>query len=233
MNSTNLPYQIFNDSWNLYKKVVDADYMHHQLFNRLTLEAVDEIKKEHPLQMLDIGCGDATPVLSLLENTPLESYTGYDLSEVALRACAANLSFLNRQVILKQGDMSTLLDQEERSFDLIFSSYAIHHLEDLKKSGLFKKITSKLKPEGRFIYIDIYREEGQTLELYRESYTEYILQWDAIDSKEKSAVIEHISQFDLPSTLSDMKDWFSEAGMKIIRMEKGDDRHIFLSLERA
>jgi ubiquinone/menaquinone biosynthesis C-methylase UbiE len=213
--------------------VVDADYMHHQLFNRLTLEAVDEMKKEHPLQMLDIGCGDATPVLSLLENTPLESYTGYDLSEVALRTCAYNLSFLKQEVILKEGDMSTLIEQEEKSFDLIFSSYAIHHLDDRKKSSLFKKIASKLNPEGRLIYIDIFREEGLTLELYRKAYTEYILQWDAIDATEKSVVIDHINQFDLPAPLSAMHDWFSEAGMVIATMEKGDDKHLFLSLKKA
>jgi len=233
MTAIKQPHQIFNDSWALYKKIVDADYMHHQLFTRLTAEVFETFKNEASIRMLDIGCGDADPVIPLIKSLPVTHYTGYDLSDVVLAKCGLNLSNLNVEFKLKQGDMKLIIDQEQGPFDLIYSSYAIHHLLDEDKQFLLKKISSLLRPGGLFIYIDIVREDGQLLEQYRAGYVDYIDQWSGISNVEKSAVIDHINQFDFPASFGDQKKWILDTSMNELKSVFGDKRHLFMALKKA
>jgi predicted TPR repeat methyltransferase len=62
---------------------VAADFMHHKLFMQLAAEEIRNIDNEHPIAILDIGCGDASPFIPLLDIRSVAAYTGYDLSEVA------------------------------------------------------------------------------------------------------------------------------------------------------
>lgn len=232
MNSAGQPHQIFNDSWTLYKKIVQGDYMHHKLFNRLALDVLEEFKQGPDIQMLDIGSGDAEPIIPLIKNLPITRYTGIDLSDVVLEKCAVTLGTLNIEFKLKQGDMEVVINQEEGPFDLIHSSYAIHHLSDRGKPSLLKKISSLLRPGGVFIYIDIIREEGQSLEQYRKDYNEYIENWIGITPMEKLVVTDHIKQFDFPATRSDTENWIAEAFLKELKYYKADKRHMFLALKK-
>ena len=233
MKAVKQPHRIFNDSWALYKKIVEADYMHHQLLIRLTLQAIEELKNGPGVRMLDIGCGDAEPVIPIIKKLPVTQYTGYDLSEAVLDKCASNLSGINLEFKLRQGDMATVIDQEEESFDLIFSSYAIHHLADDEKLTLLKKIGLLLKQGGLFIYIDIFRDPGQSLDQYRKDYNDYISQWIGLTAEEKSAVTDHINKFDFPATRTNTKNWISQAGLEEARFYRADRSHMFLALKKA
>ena len=52
--------QLFQE-WQVYQKLVTHDYMHHAaLFGRLAQEISSRF--ERPVSILDLGCGDLTPV---------------------------------------------------------------------------------------------------------------------------------------------------------------------------
>lgn len=220
---------LFDKSWNLYKKIVAADYMHHKKLMELTAEAIHNMNAEHPINVLDIGCGDASPFIPLFDIQPVASYTGYDLSEVALEYSRVNLSKANVSFELKKGNMTDLIIEEKSDFDLIYSSYVIHHLSDAEKINFFREIARRLKPGGTFIYIDVVREDEHSLDQYLEAYTEKIMGWNILD-EEKNQIVDHISHYDFPARYSDLLNWFSEAGFTLKQKANGDDKHLFFCM---
>jgi ubiquinone/menaquinone biosynthesis C-methylase UbiE len=223
--------QLFNDSWATYKKLLAADYMHHKLFTGLAIKEAGRLTTHGSLEILDLGCGDASYLLSFIEKLPITSYTGFDLSEVALQN--ANLLTNKIKVDFKLGDMLKLMEGEHRNFDLILSSYAIHHYTDAEKAILFKEISRKLKPSGCFLYIDLVREEEQSLQAYRKEYTNKVLGWNALHADEQLAVTNHINQYDYPARLSDVHRFCTEASMKVYHQAFGDKMHVFLSVRKV
>lgn len=221
---------LFDKSWNLYKKIVAADYMHHKRLMQLTAEEIRNMNVDHPINVLDIGCGDASPFIPLFDIRPVASYTGYDLSEVAIEYSRTNLSNTKVAFELQKGNMTDLILEESLQFDLIYSSYVIHHLSDLEKLSFFKAIAQKLTSGGIFIYIDIVRGNDESLEQYLEAYISKIKGWDILSSEEKKEVIDHITQFDFPAKYIDLLNCFSEAGFKLRGKANGDDKHLFFCM---
>jgi SAM-dependent methyltransferase len=69
----------------------------------------------------------------------------------------------------------------DAAFDVIFSGFAVHHLDAAAKQELFHACAAKLAPGGRFILVDVVREEGQTREQYLEGYLNFMrTQWTAV-----------------------------------------------------
>ena len=66
--------QLFEE-WQVYEKLVTHDYMDHRaFFKRLQTEIVERF--ERPVAILDLGCGDLTPILPMLASVPLRQYVG-------------------------------------------------------------------------------------------------------------------------------------------------------------
>jgi ubiquinone/menaquinone biosynthesis C-methylase UbiE len=222
---------LFDQSWNVYKKIVKADFMHHNLFMQLSAEEIRKIDSKNPISILDIGCGDASPFIPLLKIRPVASYTGYDLSEVAIAYSRKNLELTGITYELKTGNMTELIHTEPQTFDLIYSSFVIHHLSDEAKTNFFSAIAKKLKPRGKFIYIDVFRTNEISVDQYRREYAEIINNWSELDQEEKNLVINHISQFDFPAKETDLLQWFSDATLKVVNQQKADQKHIYFALE--
>ena len=220
--------ELFDKSWGLYRRIVDADYMHHRQFAELTMEKLSFFPDKQPITLLDLGCGDGSPILPILKSKSINTYTGYDLSETAIDYCRMNLSTTAANLNLKCGDMTQLILQEENTFDVIYSSYAIHHLNDTDKAYLFKMIGKYLNEGGKFIYIDVFRDENISLEKYRKEYSDDILKWDIVDDREKAEVIAHISEFDKPAFISDIKSWLEDASLRIEDFYSSDKKHMLL-----
>ena len=224
---------LFDESWNLYKKVVAADFMHHQRFMQLAADEIRNMENESPITILDIGCGDASPFIPLVEIRPVARYTGYDLSEVAIAYSRINLSETRVHFVLKTGNMTELILEEQQSYDLIYSSYVIHHLSDQEKYHFFQQIAKKLTPGGKLIYIDVVREDDHLIEQYLKEYTAKVLGWNILDVEEKQQIIEHVRQYDFPARYSDLLKWFSACSLQLVRTEWADDKHCFFSLKKV
>lgn len=226
--------QLFTGKWTLYQKVVAADYMLHRHFAGLTRKSMHKQAEAGAFDMLDIGCGDASSILDLLQFMPVKSYTGYDLSETALRECASNLSGAPYPLNLVKGNMEVLIQKEAGQFDLIYSSYAIHHLPDAEKAVFFQQVSNRLSPGGRFIYIDVYRQEGQSTETCRNKYTSWIRNsWNLLNEEEKEEVIRHIEEFDFPAPASELLRWARAAGLELEWEDLQDARHLFMCMKQS
>ena len=238
MNNQNLPAnansaEIFTSNWNIYRKIVQHNYMHHLESGRQLTSALAGVNNKNGIAVLDIGCGDASQVAGYANQINLHVYKGYDLSGPALELAAENLKLLPARIELVEGDMQSLLASETGNFDVIFSSFAIHHLQDPGKKELFQHCYQRLNHGGIMIYNDIFRSHAQSREDYLAEYTSNIdKKWHAVNEAEKQLIYDHITNYDYPAFSDECEQWFTGIGFKILNYFKADKWHQMFVLKK-
>src|SRR3954468_10509203 len=139
------PGLIFSEHWSIYQKIILRNYMHHAEFSSKAATVFKKLSLKK-LHILDMGCGDVIPLLPILQQVQIASYTGYDLSSSALQLASAHLAAQNFSYTLREGNMIELIQKEEKQFDIIHSSFAVHHLQDDKKRKLLQTCFNRLLP---------------------------------------------------------------------------------------
>ena len=129
--------------------------------------------------------------------------------------------------------MEMLIKRERDHFQLIYSSYAIHHLQDSEKKQLLTDACRRLAKGGIIIIIDVFRKEGRSRDEYLDSYINWMAEsWTAISLAGKELIWEHVRQFDFPTTIGFITACAAELGLTIIEHFSPDGRHHMLTLKR-
>ena len=84
-----------------------------------------------------------------------------DLSEAALAEAREYLAELPGQVVLTHGDLLKAVESTDKTWDVIFSGFAIHHLMPEEKARFFRAAGRCLSQKGWLIMVDVVREENQ------------------------------------------------------------------------
>ncbi len=96
--------------------------------------------------ILDMGCGFGDHAQKLSKQN-YKKLVGFDISKELVK-------FANQQKIPDSnfyvGDMSKKLKHEDSTFDIVYSSLAIHYIKDINK--LFKEVNRVLKKKGIFCF---------------------------------------------------------------------------------
>ena len=229
MSLLNDASQIFNRNWEIYQKIIQANYMKHQELGNHVQQHLEEFNKNKYLKVLDIGCGDAQQITNQLQSFNVISYTGYDLSEKAIAFAKKNTRKLNTQVLFEVGSMEDLIKTDQNTYNTIYSSFAIHHLTDAIKKEFIQHCYHKTEQGGLFILIDIKRLPNQTTEEYKKSYADWIInQWHALSQDEKNAIIDHLYTCDIPVESSSYIKYATIAGFNCLEEVDIDSRHTLL-----
>ncbi len=224
---------VFATHWNIYQKIIVHNYMLHAEFAGQTALAFKKLDTAQPLKVLDLGCGDAHQIAEQLKLQPVDSYTGYDLSAVALQHAKRNLTSVGCTTHLIEAELQSFAAQEHRMFDVIYSSYAIHHLQDGQKQQLLRDCFKSLRGKGAVIVIDIIRGEDQAKEEYVEQYISGIENyWAQLTPDEKGLIYEHIRNYDFPSSIIQLSSWAMEAGFTVEQSPVLDQMHKMLVLHK-
>jgi ubiquinone/menaquinone biosynthesis C-methylase UbiE len=211
------------DQWTTYEKVVMNNYMHHEMyFARLIDHLAHRINK--PLEILDLGCGDAKPVLPLLTAFDIERYIGIDESAEALQRAG--------QVLEKIGVAHQLIPSSmeqarvDGEFDLIVASYSLHHLESPAKQRMLEWCLARLASQGTMAVIDVFMEPDEQREQYLDRWEQNTRSdWGLLSETEVSELIDHVRSSDLPERLSDYERLAGNAGFRgVDELAYGPDR---------
>jgi 2-polyprenyl-3-methyl-5-hydroxy-6-metoxy-1,4-benzoquinol methylase len=104
------------------------------------------------IDVLDVGCGSGRALNLMAANFPNSRFTGYDLSEEAIRLAAAeaqNHELTN--ITFEQVDLTTF--EIPQQYDLITAFDAIH--DQARPDNVLAAVAKALKPEGVFLMQDI------------------------------------------------------------------------------
>ncbi|NTU57879.1 MAG: methyltransferase domain-containing protein [Chlorobiaceae bacterium] len=219
MNSD--PIYIFRKTWGTYQKVI----RHNLMFHREITEAARRLLKSRPgpLNVIDLGCGDAAHIGKILEPGQVAEYCGCDLSPYALDVARNNLIPFGIRVNLLCRDMIAVLKEApENHFDLVYSGYALHHLPIEAKQAFFTESRRILRENGCVILVDVMREEGNSRPEYLDNYNGAVAtQWLALTPDERDQVQEHIRNCDFPETPGILQSLAENAGLnQCRRLEK-------------
>jgi len=229
MSITTDPSQIFIRNWEIYQKIILEDYMNHKKLGKLSQAYLQEFVNQSPINMLDIGCGDAHQIANQLAPLNTFSYTGYDLSEQAITLAKQHIQKTKANAKFHIGKMEELIKADNNTYNLLYSSFAIHHLTDENKKSFIADCFSRLENNGIFILIDIKRLPGQSTSDYKKSYADWIYQkWDALEKDEKDAIVEHLQTCDIPVETKSYIHFAQEAGFTFIKEADVDPRHTLL-----
>jgi trans-aconitate 2-methyltransferase len=145
----------------------DMDVMHP---NRHKMAAIAlEILPFDPqvtITALDLGIGTGFFTQRFLERYPRARVISVDGSKSMVELARTRLASLTARVDFRIADFRQLQETipEKECGDVVFSSYALHHLNRSEKVEVIRRALGFLKPEGWLINADIIRSDSRVIE---------------------------------------------------------------------
>ena len=196
----------FERQWSSYRAIVEHDLMEHRAVAAATAAALDDWLAHRSVDapapsMVDLGCGDLALLAPLLQRLPLGQYIGLDLAGVVLPLAEAALGEVDYPTRWREGDLLAWAQESEaETTDILHSAFAIHHLDDEGKSTFLRAARRRINPDGLFIWVDVFRESGESREAYIDRYRRRITSgWAQLSPAQREHVIGHLSSFDIPA----------------------------------
>jgi len=211
------------DEWRAYQKLLEHDYMYHvAFFSRLNREIQKRFNR--PIAILDLGCGDVSPIRPMLEELDISLYCGVDQSETALSKAEANLASLDISSRLYPGDLLDTLRTLTACFDVIIASFSLHHLQTTEaKKKVLEECRRVLNPAGLVAIIDVFHAEDETREEYLRRWVDFAKNsYVAMDAMEMTSLVDHVQSNDFPETLSTYQSIGRAAGYGKFEVLKQD-----------
>ena len=199
----------FAVQWASYRAVVENDLMEHQAVATATAGALEDWLAARAdgaaaPRMVDLGCGDLALLAPLLKRLPLGTYTGLDLTPQVLplaKKALGDVPFPSQWI---EGDLLRWANEAESNgdepIDILHSAFAIHHLGDGEKQTLLERLRSLITPGGLFIWVDVFREPGESQGVYLQRYLQRIATgWPQLTPQQREHVSHHLAHYDHPA----------------------------------
>lgn len=202
MTNDSCAVEVFLKSWRVYQDIVAQNYMFHREISDSVRTKLANFQTHEKLRILDLGCGDGSMTLPLVSANRIASYIGCDLSKPALDIAQERIDILGAPAkLLCDNMLNVVREQSDNSLDLVYSSYAIHHLNAIQKQQIIEDIARVLKPGGMLVLIDIFREPMEDRAAYMKHYMGHLrATWCNLSPESQDLVIDHATNYDFPET---------------------------------
>lgn len=205
----------FNKHWQNYKNSVARNSLcHKEMFSALD-QFLGEKMKGESFSFVDVGCGDSDTIAPYLQGHSLNKYIGIDIAETVLQKASNNLSKLNcfKQFITE--NMTTAIKNLSSPVNIIFSSYAVHHLQYVEKFNFINDCKNKLTAKGYFLMVDGILDVNQTREEWLQSYESYYRKlYPTIKEDELEQLMRHPRSSDYPESILSFEQLAQKQGWK-------------------
>lgn len=161
-NTINSASVYFNANWNRYINAVNANTLYHREMFAELRKFIEMHFSTAPFNFVDIGCGDSHSVAQVLVETAINKYIGVDAAKDVLKLAALSLENVHCDKELICEDMVKAIPHLARPIDIIFTSYAVHHLSTQQKFDFILSCQQKLEPNRFFIMVDVVLNPNQT-----------------------------------------------------------------------
>jgi ubiquinone/menaquinone biosynthesis C-methylase UbiE len=104
-------------------------------------------------RVLDIGCGTGSLVVLVKQRFPDVEVIGLDPDEKALARATRKAQRVGANIQFDRG-FADALEYPDASFDRVFSSFMLHHLEPNEKDRMLREVWRVLKVDGVMHLVD-------------------------------------------------------------------------------
>jgi len=205
----------FFHEWSIYDQVLDHNYMHHDEIYSDVQRFLADRYGHRPFALVDLGCGSARHLARALQGLSVSRYFGYDLADTALAEAARNLAGFDFPVELHKGDLLSGLKARGEKFDVVFTSFALHHLASGEKSVFFQSAYQRLDEDGVLLFIDTMREDDEDRGLYLDRYCAWLRsRCKTLSAEALDLPCAHIRSSDFPETTTVVQEMAMAAGFR-------------------
>ncbi len=216
---------IFNQHWQIYQTILRHDYMgHSHAFAHVREALLADASRLR--SVLDVGSGDAQTLTAHLADIAISSYSAIDLSVEALSIAQQNVAQLGCQLTAINRDFNQALvelAEQGAQFDIIFSGFALHHVDNPQKLKLMSLIKQLLSEQGIFVYVDVCHRAGESREAYLARYLTPTMQWTALSEAEREVLHTHVRTSDYPADQMTLMQMGEQAGFSDVECLLYDD----------
>jgi len=207
---------IFQNEWQVYRKVVDNNY----LFHREAYGVLRDVLREEmpaPFRFLDVACGDASATVGALAGTQVAHYRGIDLSEPALDLARTALRALPCSVELTRRDFVEALRERCISADVAWIGLSLHHRDRAGKRETMADARAILGGTGKLLVYENASPGPETRAAWMERWDRQRPDWRAFSDDEWHSITEHVHANDHPETPVTWLELGYEAGFRRAR----------------
>mgnify|MGYP001611073939 FL=1 len=186
-------------------------------------------------RLLDLGCGNARYLAPCLRQSPPAVYEGVDLSEAALTEARGYLADLpGSAVTLTHGDLLEAVESTGKTWDVIFTGFAVHHLTTADKARFLQAVGRCLAEKGWLILVDVVREENQSRDDYLDGYLKCMRDtWIKVPPDQLEEACTHVHDHDYPEYFSTLQEMAAVAGLQARRIVNQYGQHQTLLFARS
>lgn len=157
-------FDLWSDNYDKQVEISDEENVYPFAGYKKVLGTVyKKIRKQNPKDILDIGFGTAILTKKLYDDG--YNIYGIDFSNEMIKKAKQKMP--NAELL--QFDFTGGLPKEfeQKQFDVILSTYAIHHIDDDAKKSYILKLLKSLKPNGILIFGDVAFKTEEDMEAAR------------------------------------------------------------------
>lgn len=157
IKSRDLNYNYY--SMNRYDRDIVNSIPGHQKIHKLAIVfLLNQFATQEKLDIIDLGAGTGLSSFIIRRYFPKSHFDMVDFSKQMLQGAKKKMGNKNTRYFL--ADYSKM--RFYKKYDVIISIIGFHHQSDKNKKKIFKKIFSRLKPNGVFIFGDLvtHRDEN-------------------------------------------------------------------------
>lgn len=205
----------------VYDAVATYNLMrHNQIYTELAKQLIALGGRQ--IKFLDIGCSTAERMTKELSRFYLRLYHGVDISNKSIDSAKVNArKILRCSKLYTRGDFRAKENTiSNNNYDVIWSSYCLHHEKDYKSKLDFLNICKKKlnnQPGACILLTDLIAKENETIEKARERFIDDgMYEWKKIFANDEQLVNEvkkHIFTSDYPTKLSEFQSIANSIGL--------------------
>lgn len=219
----------FFDQWEIYKKIVAENYLHHREAYAAVAHILDGVAG--PFSFLDLGAGDARWTSGVLVGRELRAYEAVDISGVALGLARENLAAFTCPKTFTQADFFQDIRSRQSAWDVIFIGLSLHHLPKADKGIFFQAVRPLIAPGGRFISYEPVCESDEDRDEVLARWWKVAKNWAALSAADLAKAKEHVFGHDYPDAIPAYDDLARAAGFAGAEVRYLDDDRLYAVFE--
>ncbi|HTM64388.1 MAG TPA: class I SAM-dependent methyltransferase [Gammaproteobacteria bacterium] len=201
MSEINDASKYFDANWRKYQDSISCNTLYHkEMGAELRHFLIQHFNASYTL--VDVGCGDSSTIIPVISATKIEKYIGVDAAPNVLKIADSNLAALNCKKEFICGNMSDAVTQFPENIDIIYTSYALHHLSCDNKIEFIRNCKNKLKQGGFLIIVDGVLSTNQTRDEWLDALKNRMQETQHMSAEELEFRMEHPRADDFPESIA-------------------------------